>query len=40
MKIMERKKTPLEFYVNYDCSMEYICILERIIDSLTKVIEG
>jgi len=40
MKMMERKKTALEFFVNFDCSMEHVCILERIVDILNRIIDG
>ena len=40
MKIMERKETALELYVNYDCSMDNICIMEMIVDLLNRIIEG
>ena len=40
MKIMERKETALELYLNYDCSIDNICIMEMIVDMLNRIIEG
>jgi hypothetical protein len=40
MKMMERKKTALEFYVNFDCSMDYGWVMESVVDKLSRIIDG
>lgn len=40
MKMVEKKKIALEFYINFDCSMDHVCLLEKIINLLATIIDG
>lgn len=40
MKMVERRKIALEFYINFDCSMDHVCLLEKIINLLVMIIDG
>jgi hypothetical protein len=40
MKMVERPKTALEFYVNFDCSLDHVCLLGKIVALLAQVVEG
>ena len=40
MRMVERKKTALEFYINFDCSMDHVCLLEKIVNILVMIIDG
>lgn len=40
MSILQRTRNVLEFYVNYDCSFEHTCLVEKLVESLTKIASG
>ena len=38
MKIMSKNKSALEFYINFDCAMEHVSLVERISNTLETIV--
>lgn len=38
MQIVQRPKVILEFYINFDCSMQHVCLVERMVGVLHRIV--